>query len=345
MYIAPQTLKQIEGNGQAVSIASRVIIQGDRGLQQSLLKTLTKQTRFGEDKHQEKTRAMAKHRAYCEAHDQPFRIVDVKLKGIYSHSTFENYLRVGGRFLGYLEKQNLDARDIKDAVKKHGIKYLESLENKGLSVYTIGQAKSFMGRITGKEIDFQLPPQHAEDITKGRQVSERFNQFREDLNRELVEIAKATGGRRSDLEKLEVKNFIREKGIVTGVYFEQSKGGRDRFSPILPAHQQAVTKIVNEWERQEREKAFDKVNSMANVHSYRREYARELYDYCEKNSLYREQILDKYKAEGHTMTARDIKTPDYNTNDGRTFNRESLFITSQGLGHNRLDIVPRNYFK
>lgn len=345
MYIAPRTLDQIGSNGQAVDIASRVIIQGDRGLQQSLLTTLTKQTRFGEDKHKEKARATEKHREYCKANDKPFRIVDVKLKGIYSHSTFENYLRVGGRFLGFLEKENLDAKDIKDAVKKHGIKYLESLENRGLSTYTIGQAKSFMGRITGKEIDFQLPPQRAEEITKGRDISRRFGQFREDLNRDLITIAKATGGRRSDLEKLEIKNFVREKGVITGVYFLNSKGGRDRFSPILPNHQQAVTKLVNEWEREGREKAFNTVNSMANVHSYRREYARELYDYCEKNSIYREQMIDKYRAEGHTMTARDVRTPDYNTNDGRTFNRESLFITSQGLGHNRLDIVPRNYFK
>lgn len=345
MYIEPLTLKQIGDNFQAVNIASRVAVQGDRGLQQSLLKTLTKQTRFGEDKHKAKAQAMEKHRELCKANDKPFRIVDVKLKGIYSHSTFENYLKVGGRFLGYLKDQNLEARNIKDAINKYGITYLKDMEDRGLSIYTIGQAKSFMGKITGKEIDFQLPPQHAEDITKGRDLSLRFSLFREDLNKDLVTMATATGGRRGDLERLEVKNFIREKGIITGVKFEQSKGGRDRFSPILPQHQQAVTKIVNEWERQGRIKAFDKVNSKMNVHSYRREYARELYCYCEKNPLYREQILDKYRAEGHTMTARDVRTPDYNTNDGRTFNRESLFITSQGLGHNRLDIVPRNYFK
>lgn len=345
MYITENTLEQIGGNVQAIDIASKVIIQGDRGLQQSLLKTLTKQTKFGEDKHQAKAQAMAQHREFCKANDVPFRIVDVKLKGIYSHSTFENYLRVGGRFLGYLQDQNLEAKNIKDAIRKYGIKYLESLENSGRSTYTIGQAKSFMGRVIGKEIDFQLPPQRAEEITKGRNVSQRFSKFREDLNKDLVTIAKATGGRRGDLERLEVKNFIREKGIITGVKFEQSKGGRDRYSPIIPKYQQAVTKLVNEWERVGQEKAFNKVNSMANIHAYRREYARELYDFCEKNALYREQILDKYRDEGHTMTARDKRTPDYKTNDGRTFNRESLFIASQGLGHNRLDIIPRNYFK
>lgn len=345
MLINTKTLEKIADKEKAIEIAQRTHVGGDNDLKQSLLLNLAKKTRFGEDKHQAKKEAMEKHREKCEEQGKPFRIVDVKMPGIYSFSTFENYLKVGGRFLAFMEENNLSARDIKDAVKTHGKAYLKDLEDKGRSNYTVGQAKSFMGKITGKEFDYKLPPQHAEDITKGRQMSERFSLFREDLNQELVTIAKATGGRRSDLEKLEVKNFIREKGIITGVYFEQSKGGRDRFSPILPQYQQEVTKIVNELQRQGKEKVFETVHSKANIHSYRREYARELYSYCQNNDIYRNEILKTYRNYGHDMLPEDKEISTYKTNDGRIFDRECLFITSQGLGHNRLEVVPRNYFK
>lgn len=345
MFIEEKTLKKISDRTKAVEIAQNTNIKGARHLQQSLVKELALQTKFGEDKHKAKAQAIEAHKAECERKGEPYRIVNVKLEGIYSHSTFENYLKVGGRFLDYMDKNDLQARNVIDAIRKYGVDYLKSLEDRGLSVYTIGQAKAFMTKVTGKEVDYKTDPQHAQDITKGRDVSKRFALFSEDKNRSLVTIARATGGRRSDLEKLEVKDFIREKGIIVGVEFNNSKGGRDRYSPILPEYQKEVTKIVNEWERTGQTKAFDKVNSMMNVHAYRREYCRELYNYCSNNKDYREQLLKTYKTYDHEMTRKDKKIDTYKTNDGREFSRASLFISSQALGHNRLDIIPRNYFK
>lgn len=345
MFIEDKTFEAIAGNTKAIEIASNTYVGGSGRLQQSLLKELAAKTKFGEDKKTAKDRAIEEHRAFCREQNEPFRITDVKLDGIYSHSTFKNYLSVGGRFLDYVDQNNLQARNIVDCVRKHGTDYLQSLEDRGLSTYTVGQAKACLSKIIGKELDYKLPPQHAHEITKGRQMSERCSLFNEDKNRELVEIARATGGRRSDLEKLRVGDFVREKGIITGVEFKDSKGGRDRYSPILPEHQKEVTKIVNEMERQGRDQAFDEINSMANIHSYRREYCREVYRKCQNDHSYRENLLKKYESKGFSMNEKDKAKEDYWASDGRTFNRQSLFISSQALGHNRLDIIPRNYFK
>lgn len=345
MFIEQKTLDEISDKVAAIEIAQGIEVGGQRHLQQSLVKELALKTKFGEDKHKAKARALDEHRAYCKANDKPFRVVDVKLEGIYSHSTFKNYMRVGSRFLDYLKDNNLKARNVVDAIGKHGVDYLKSLEDRGLSVYTIGQAKAFMTKIIGKEVDYKTSPQHAQDITKGRQISQRFALFDESKNKELVEIARATGGRRSDLEKLEVKDFVREKGVIVGVEFKCSKGGRDRFSPILPERQKAVTKLVNEWERQGKDRVFDRVNSMANIHSYRREYCREIYNKCENNKEYRDYMLKEYKSRGYELKGKDKEFEEYKTDDGRTFDRKSLFVSSQALGHSRVDVVPRNYFK
>lgn len=327
---------------QASEIAKGVnFVTRDFKLQQSLFRTLAEKTVFGRSKKADKEEAMEKHRLKCQETGKAFRIVDVKLEGIYSHSTFKNYLQVGGRFLEYLDKNDLKARTIDHAIKKYGVEYLKDMEKRGVSPYTILQAKSFMCKI--RQIEYEVKTK--KDPEKGRSESVRSRSFSEERNKDLVEIARATGGRRSDLERLETKDFIKRGNVCVGVRFEGSKGGRDRFSPILPNHQKEVSRIVSQRELQGKDKLFEKVNSHANIHSYRREYAKEIYKACNEDRSLRDYILRDYEAKGFTMKPKDLQEPIYRTRDGIDYDRKSLFITSQSLGHNRLDVVTNNYFK
>lgn len=329
----------------AFNIAKDIDIKGNFGLQQSLYHNLANRTKFGESKKTAKDRAIQEHRERCAERGDSFNVTDVRLDGIYSHSTFENYLKVGGRFLEYLDREDLNARSIEHAVKRYGVEFLKDMEDRGLSDYSIAQAKSCLGKIIDREIDFKCSKQQEREITKGRSESVRTRTFNEERNKDLVTIARATGGRRGDLEKLRTEDFVRDKGIVVGVDFHGSKGGRDRYSPILREYQGAVTAIVTELERTKQEQVFETVNSHANIHSYRREYAQSLYNTCVEDPGYKQELLKIYESKGYQMSDFDKAREEYKTRDGRVFDRASLFVSSQGLGHNRLDIIPNNYFK
>lgn len=309
-------------------------------LSQSLFRDLAQKTRFGESKKTAKERAIGEHRAFCTRHGQAFRLTDVRLEGIYSTNTFKNYLQVGGRFLEYLDKEGLKARTISQAVNKYGTQYLRDMESRELSPYSVLQAKSFMGKVLGREIDYTITKD--KEPTKGRSESLRGQTFKEDLNRDLVSLAKGTGARRGDLESLKVEDFVKRGDICIGVDFKGSKGGRDRYTPILPEYQKEISRLVADRELLGKEKIFDKVNSHANIHAYRREYCKSLYLKCVNDKNYRDKLVKDYESRGKEMT---VTKEEYKTRDGQVFDRQSLSIASQALGHNRLDVIPKSYFK
>lgn len=310
-------------------------------LSQSLFRELATRTEFGTSKKLEKEKAIQEHKDLCNKEGKAFNLTDVRLPGIYSHSTFRNYLQVGGRFLEYLDREGLTAKNIMSAVERYGVDYLKDMEDRELSPYTVLQAKAFMGKVLDREMDYKIKSE--KDPTKGRSESVRTRTFREDLNKDLVTIAKGTGGRRGDLEKLTTRDFVKRGDVCVGVEFRGSKGGRDRYAPILPKYQKEITKIVIDRELQAKDRLFDTINNHANIHSYRRLYCQELYRECVNDKRYRDDLIKLYKSREKEMSGRNKE--DYNTRDGRSFDRQSLFVASQALGHNRLDVIPRNYFK
>lgn len=65
-----------------------------------------------------------------------------------------------------------------------------------------------------------------------------------------------------------------------GKYFldiKQSKGGRDRLSPVLPSKADEVKKIFEQAKENGKGKLFDHIPKEIDVHGLRREYAQELY--------------------------------------------------------------------
>ena len=333
--------KLIDLYPQAFEIAKGVNFKTDNfKLSQSLFRELATKTKFGSSKKEDKERAIGEHKALCAREGRTFNVTDVRLEGIYSHSTFKNYLQVGGRFLEYLDQNDLKAINITRAVDRYGLEYLKDMEDRGLSPYSILQAKSCLGKIAGKELDFSISKER--EVTKGRSESVRGRTFNEELNRDLVVIAKGTGARRGDLERLEPKNFVKQGDICIGVNFLGSKGGRDRYTPILPEYQREISKIVAEKELAGKEKIFDNVNSHANIHAYRREYCQSLYKALSEDKSYRDKLTKDYESKGKEMS---VTKEEYKTRDGQTFDRQSLLIASQALGHNRLDVIPKSYFK
>lgn len=287
---------------------------------------LASQIRFGQSKHAAK---VGEGRRFGD-----------QMAGIHSHSTFKAYTKAIRGFIDYAEERldqmgcthRVHLRDLKDLA----IAYLDSRRDE-VSGYTLSLDKSALKRIY-RDLEYQIPSRSGEEITRSRREAVRDRHFSESRNSDLVEICRSTGGRREDIEKLCRGSFFEDK--ETGrlfVRFEQSKGGRTRETPVLNADR--VREIIAQRTDEPRDRLFERVHGAADVHGYRREYARTLYQELQRDREFRQDLERFYKIK---PTARE-----YIVRDGsrERYDRDSMGIVSQSLGHNRIDTTIRNYIK
>ena len=295
--------------------------------------------RIGESRHSAKNEA----REERKAQGKDLSAVNVRVDTIHSYNTYRTYMEHCGHFIDWcLENKGVNKYASLNKIEKYAKEYLAYREEKGLSLYTLKAEKAALGKLYIKEIDYKFKEARTIDkITRSRQDTERQKHFSEERNKDLVNIAKATGGRREDISKLTPQNFFTDSKNNLWVRFEESKGGRDRVAPVLPQYQNSIKEFIQTKERNEC--LFDKIHNAADIHAYRREYAQELYNLVKDNKEKASQYAliyptrdrtgyDTYYARGDKKTAfRGLK--------------DNIYIVSQALGHNRLSVTVNHYLK
>ena len=138
------------------------------------------------------------------------------------------------------------------------------------------------------------------------------SKFSEDRNRDLVDLCRASGLRRHEVKALKVANVVQTADGKLAIWVEQGKGGRSRTVPVLASMQERVREIIAN--RKPDELLIKKIPVRADIHGYRREYAAGLY----------QQVSGKA----------------YNSRDK---DKAAMQMVSAALGHNRLDVITRNY--
>lgn len=269
---------------------------------------------------------------------------ETKSPYIHSRTTMATYKRVGDRFADYLiEKENFKKYDdFKDITIDHAINYLKYRYDHDLvSPFTLKMERSALSKLLDKKIEVELPQREREDIFRSRNEVDNDRHFSLKNNHDLIVIAKACGFRRSDLEKVHIRDFKERDGHLY-VSIDKSKGGRSRTSPVLPKYEKEVKEIIRERENLGKEKLVDKVHSKMDVHSYRREYAQELYQQVKEDHKLRDEYLNQYKQRNE-----NIKSDYYHSRGDVEFHglRDDIYVVSQALGHNRLDVSVNHYLK
>lgn len=287
---------------------------------------LASQIRFGQSKHAAK---VGEGRKFGD-----------QMSGIHSHSTFRAYTKAINGFIRYAEDRldgmgcthRVHLRDLKDIA----IDYLDSRKDE-VSGYTLSLDKSALKRIY-RDLEYQIPSRADVEISRSRGEAVRDRHFSQSRNSDLVEICRSTGGRREDIEKLCRGSFFEDgKTGRMFVRFEQSKGGRTRETPVLNADR--IKEIIDRRTENPRERLFERVHGAADIHGYRREYAKALYQELQRDSALKEDLERFY---GIRETGRE-----YIVRDGsrERYDRDSMALVSQSLGHNRIDTTIRNYIK
>lgn len=170
-----------------------------------------------------------------------------------------------------------------------------------------------------------IPKRKRENITRSRKPTVRSREFQPANWQPLINFVDATGLRDNEIKRLQVEDIL-DYGPTTGgpevtIKKGYAKGGRPRQVPVLPGHESDVLPLREGRDPQER--VFPRIPSRLHAQEHRRAYAQAYYQYLSGREL--------------PPTHRRLKRSDYD--------EAAVLQVSRALGHNRKDVVLRNYLR
>lgn len=311
---------------------------GRKTLNNQVQHALTQKARIGESRHK------AKEELRQEYADKGEKMAfGVAVDGIHSIKTYDVYKGHCERFTAWcIENKGVNKYAKLESIKQYASEYLKEREAQGLSLYTLKAERAALGKLYGEQIPYKFEKARTyKDVTRSRGAAKRDAHFSEEKNAPLVALCRGTGGRREDISKLTKECFFIKDGNMF-VRFEQSKGGRDRIAPVLKNYQEQIKELLDKTENNKL--LFDVIHNGCDVHGYRREYAQELY----KTVCNDEKLKAEYSKQYAPRNEPNIKGSVYRSHEKeRHFvgERDNIYIVSQALGHNRLDVSVNHYLK
>lgn len=274
---------------------------------------------------------------------------DLTQDKIYSYVTYKNYKRSCYKLADYLFHNNKEVRQLKDLKIKHVNSYLQYLIVKGYSAPTINSTKAAIAKlmqISSKEF-IETPRIKRKDITRSRGEAVRDKHISAQTENYYAKFTTAIGGRRSEMEeikgtdlvirplKVELKDKHGNKYVKVlskrypQVKIRNGKGGKERFVPIFAKNKEELKEIINTFKVAGDSKVFGKLPSHYDNHFYRGQYAKRAY------KKFARPIRD-IKNKKEVYFCRGDKA-------GEAYDRNAMLISSQFLGHNRVDVIARHY--
>ena len=118
------------------------------------------------------------------------------------------------------------------------------------------------------------------------------------------------------------------------------KGGRERISPIVGKNVEQIVERIKETPADA--KVWQHINSNADIHSYRSDYAVTIY------KEHAREISEIPYDRVNRGTGRPYQSGVYvcrKDESGRKLDKEAMLVCSKALGHNRIEIVANNYIR
>lgn len=300
---------------------------------------------------------------------------------VYSWDTYRSYLKHACYFVRWCKEQPIDPclghkpRTLEECYL-FAEKWIQYNVDRGLSAFTVKLELSSLAKLygcTAHDFDIKTPPRRRSDIARSRGVVVRDKHFSESNNKDLITFCRCTGLRRAELEQIRGADLIMHEGKLFLDIKRGTKGGRLRLSPISGSPEEVET-VKRLCEEKGASKIFPVPSSNADIHSYRADYAKRVYDqhkrgYNEfKNErliVYRNKVVASYSTKNgrrdvkqfshlyQTVSGRKRMLPGYrdvssayycrSDRKGVVYDRRALFEASAALGHNRETVVAEHY--
>jgi len=264
----------------------------------------------------------------------------LRAPGIYSKSTCDNYKKHALNFATWERKKHPEKefKILTNIPNEHIGEWLKESIDKGESGYTIRLKAASLAKIMychTYDFGIKLPSKRNDrpKIKRSRNEVSYDKHFSKENNKDLMDFCDATGLRRSETAQIkpeQIKKDIKGNVILDfkskKEYRVMTKNGRGRFIHPLHGTYNIILKAKEKAEKAGQATVFKKIHHAMDVHSCRRYYAQ--HKYIEALQGLEEKNLDYICRDG----------------SGRRYNKKALRITSENLGHSRLDVVVKNYF-
>lgn len=246
---------------------------------------------------------------------------------IYAWESFSTHMKRCAVYAKWV-KQKYGCRYLEE-IRPYVPEYLRMRIAKGLSAHTIkadamGLAKLFSCSCCDWGVE--LPIRERANIKRSRFPTKSDRQFSITKNKDVIDFCIATGVRHHELVALRYYNI---SPIGTWIYVWRGKGGKSRVIPVFPEYIDHVinmrTRAINKFEG--RVFLTREIKSRMDVHSYRREYAQNLYKY-------------------YTQTGQYVNGKPYHCRKdlaGVTYDRGVMRAVSNALGHERINVIAKSY--
>ena len=298
---------------------------------------------------------------------------------IYAWETYRSYLNHSCYFVEWAKSQPTDARlghkpRTLDECRIFAEKWLQYNIDKGLSSYTIKLQLAALCKLyscTSKDFDILTPSRLRSNITRSRKEVASDKMFSTKANKNIITFARCTGLRRAELAQIRSRDLLMVGGKPYLLITRGSKGGKHRLSPVVGSKEEvdlviALCKNANG-------KVFKRVPSKMDVHSFRAEYTKRVYNLNkreldvyknERIVIHNKKIIGIYTTKnGRKSVAKlrklceengispdakglkDLTSAYYCRNDmkGVVYDKLALYKASMALGHNRISVVAEHY--
>lgn len=225
--------------------------------------------------------------------------------------------------------------------------YLSS--RKDLSAWSQSKSMHFCNKVWPEISGFTkenlgLRSRHIKDVTHSRSFhADRPGLYQKEYIKEQCRFISGTGARRMSLTRVTAGDFIRDRetGALTQVYLKE-KNGKERLAYILPEHRPYLEGLLKGKEPSD--KLWDRIDSHCCYHRFRADYARSVASMLHEQERNHEPYFNHEIKVEIKISDHDMERYPYGFTgpDGTTYSRETINLTSQQLGHNRMDVI-RHY--
>lgn len=245
--------------------------------------------KLGSSKHEMKKA----YKEYCKHNKIKWN--PAKTPFIYAAKTADAYRQTINEFSRWLKDQKEEiwsSKNLDNITKEVAYEYLQQRE----SAWTISKDMSALNKVLNLNLnkaEGNLKERSYHDVTRSRGVKAHDTKYNPENYKDQIEFAKAFGCRREsilggDYQVKEISLFKHEGKVYVCVI---EKGGRYREAPCLEKYQSRIEDKYNVQDRDPSSKnefiklynsrndnyLFNKYTSKIDNHSFRHEYAKELY--------------------------------------------------------------------
>lgn len=259
---------------------------------------------------------------------------DYKIKGtankyIFSFNTLKTYQKQIGYMVKWAKQNDIKLKNLDD-IKEHADEWLQYCIDENMSAWTLSTRRSALFKLLDVPYSYfkvELPSRNRGDIKRGRN-KDAVRHFSESNNFQQVTFCKCTGLRLSELKRIKGNCLFYKVKVPYLRVTEGTKGGKKR-DVVLCGSADEIALCVELCKKVGNEKVFKNVKENANTHGYRAIYAQRIYDKFARP-------IPEIKDRREKMFCRNDKA-------GIIYDNRALFIASRNLGHNRIEVVARNY--